>query len=165
MTSDEMAESLESLPEDGLQAGDAQEERESYYIFAVGESRFALPPSAIREIVSDQEVFPLPACPPCVSGLINCHGTPHTVFDLKVLFENERQAATKFLVLNLEADDAALGCTEVVEIAQVPRSAISSFSDKDAEARFCSATIELEGRRIPVLSFDLIQRQLENDLA
>lgn len=159
MTSDELVESLEELPEQGAEPEGAQEPRESYFIFDVGESRFALPPSAIREIVSDLEVFPLPACPAYVSGLINCHGTPHTVFDLKVLFENERQVPTKFLVLNLDGDDAALGCTEVVEIAELPRSAVSAFAEKEAEARFCSATIRVEGRLIPVLSFGLIQRR------
>jgi chemotaxis signal transduction protein len=162
MTSDELIESLEEAPEEGV---GAEEERESFFIFDVGESRFALPPSAIREIVSELEVFPLPACPPYVAGLVNCHGTPHTVFDLRVLFESERQQASKFLVLSLGDDDVALGCTEVVEIAELPLSAISSFADKDEEARFCSRTISVSGRRIPVLSVDLIRQKLETDLA
>jgi chemotaxis signal transduction protein len=164
MTSEQLVESLEGASE-GDRSPDAREEMERFFIFEVGDSRFALPPSDIREIVSDLEVFPLPACPPYVSGLVNCHGAPCTVFDLKVLFENERQSPSKFLVLNAGGDSVALGCTEVVEIAELPRSAISSFSEKDAETRFCSRTIALEGRRIPVLSIDLLQRQLESDLA
>lgn len=165
MTSDELVEALEDAPEDGIERGEAPEEMERFFVFSVGESLFALPPEAIREIVTDLDVFPLPACPPYVSGLINCHGTPHTVFDLKVLFENERQQATKFLILNVENDDIALGCTEVVEIAELPLSAVSTFAEKDAESRFCSEMIDLAGRRVPVLSVGLVQRQLENDLA
>ncbi len=165
MTSDELTKALEDGPEEGVDKGETRAETERFFIFSVGESRYALPPAAIHEIVADLEVFPLPACPPYVSGLINCHGKPHTVFDLKVLFENERQPTSKFLILNLEDDDAAFGCTEVIEIAEVPRSAVSAFSENDAESRFCSETISLEGRRIPVLSVGVIRRQLENDLA
>ena len=165
MTSDELIEALESAGEDG--AGEARqgEETERYFIFTVGESYFALAPEQIREIVTDLEVFPLPACPPYVAGLVNCHGTPYTVFDLRVLFENERQQASKFLILKVEGDDVALGCTEVIEIAELPRSSVSSFEEKEVEARFCSATITLGERRVPVLAVGLIQRQLERDLA
>ncbi len=164
MTSDELVENLEALPEEGLAEDAGAEATERYFIFSVGESRYALLPSAIHEIVSDVEVFPIPACPPYVPGLINSHGTPHTVFDLRVLFENERQEATQFLVLNLENDDVAFGCTEVDEIAEVPLSAVSTFAEKDAAARFCTAMLEISGQRIPVLAVDHILRKLESDL-
>ncbi len=164
MTSDELAAALEALPEEA-RAEAEREETARYFVFSVGEAAFALPPESIREIVSDLEVFPLPACPPYLAGLINCHGSPFYVLDLRVLFENERQSVSKFLVLNLADDDMALGCTDVLEIAEVPRSAVTGFADKDAESRFCSETIALSGRRIPVLSVELMKRQLESDLA
>lgn len=165
MNSDEIAEALEELPDDGLLAEAKDEETRRFFIFSVGESRFALPPEEIHEIVSDLEVFPVPACPPYVPGLVNCHGKPYTVFDLKVLFENERQAASQFLVLKLDGDDVAFGCTEVDEIAEIPLSSLSTFAEKDADARFFAAMIELPGSRIPVLSVAHILRTLENDLA
>jgi chemotaxis signal transduction protein len=164
MTSEELVLALEGPQNDeGAEAGEAGKGR--FFIFSVGASRFALAPEAIREIISDLEIFPLPACPPYVSGLINCHGTPCTVFDLRVLFENERQKAAHFLILNLEDDDVALGCTDVDEIVELPLSQVSSFAEKDAEARFCELMLELEGERIPVLSIAHMQRQLESDLA
>jgi purine-binding chemotaxis protein CheW len=165
MTSDEIVESLEELPEETqeLEAA-AKEDCERFFIFSVGDSQFALPPSAIREIVSDLEVFPLPNCPPYIPGLINCHGTPHTVFDLRVLFESERQQAQQFLILNVADDCVAFGCTEVVEIAEIPKSQISTFSEKDTEARFCASLFNFSGRRILVLSVEHILGKLENDL-
>ena len=165
MTSDELVEALESAPDESLGAEALKEEVERFFVFSVGESKYALSPTAIHEIVTDLEVFPLPACPPYVSGLINCHGKPYTVFDLRVLFESERQAATQFLIMNLKDDDVAFGCTEVDEIAEVPVSDISTFADEDAESRFCTSLLNLEGRRVPVLSIALIQKQLETDLA
>jgi chemotaxis signal transduction protein len=164
MTSDEAVEALEELPEEG-RAAEEGEARERFFIFSVGESRFALPPTAIREIVSDLEVFPIPACPPYVAGLINCHGTPFAVLDLKVLLESERLAAAQFLVLNVEGDSLAFGCTDVDEIVELPLSCVTAFADKDAESRLCSSMLAVDGRRIPVLSVDRIRRQLESDLA
>jgi len=165
MTSDELIENLEALPDDGYGEDAGGEATERYFLFSVGNLRFALPPAAIHEIVSDLEVFPIPACPPYVPGLINSHGTPHTVFDLRVLFENERQESSMFLILKLAGDDVAFGCTEVDEIAEVPVSAISTFAEKDSASRFCGSMLEIEGSRIPVLSIEHILRQLESDLA
>ncbi len=164
MTSDEIIETLESLPEVEEEALAQKEEGERFFIFSAGDSRFALRPSEIHEIVSDLDIFPLPNCPPYIPGLINCHGHPYTVFDLRVLFESERAQASQFLILKVEGDHVALGCTEVDEIAEIPLSAISSFSEKDAEARFCSALFNFEQGRVLVLSIKHILAKLENDL-
>jgi len=167
MTSEELAADLErraGAAEDTQPSG-ADVARERFLVFAAGESSFALPPSAVREIVPGLTVFPVPGCPAYVPGLVNCHGKPYTVIDLRVLFENERQAADQFLVLNLENDDVALGCTEVEEIVEVAQSALSSFAANDAAGRFCSAMLEHGDRRIPVLAIAQILKELEHDLA
>ncbi len=91
---------------------------ERFFVFSVGESLFALPPEAIREIVTDLDVFPLPACPPYVSGPHQLPRHASHASSTSGSFESERQQATKFLILNVENDDIALGCTEVVEIAR-----------------------------------------------
>jgi len=165
MDSDELVETLEAMPADDRDGAAADEEKVRYFIFTVCGASYALPPSAIKEIASDLEVFPVPACPPYVPGLVNCHGVPHTVFDLRVLFESERHRAETFLVLNLDSDDVAFGCTEVDEIAEFPVSCLSTFAARDSEARYFAAMIELPGRRIPVLSVERILQTLENDLA
>jgi chemotaxis signal transduction protein len=107
----------------------------------------------------------VPGCPAYVPGLVNCHGKPYTVIDLRVLFENERQTADQFLVLNLEDDDVVVGCTEVEEIIEVDHAALSSFAANDAAGRFCSAMLEHGDRRIPVLAIAQILKELEHDLA
>jgi len=166
MTSEELAADLErraGVVEDAPSAS-ANEPRERFLVFAAGETSFALPPSAVREIVPGLTVFPVPGCPAYVPGLVNCHGKPYTVIDLRVLFENERQAADQFLVLNLEDDDVALGCTEVEEIVEVASAALSSFAANDAAGRFCSAMLEHGERRIPVLAIAQILKELEHDL-
>lgn len=167
MTSEELEADLErrsGAVEDEQPAG-AAEPRERFLIFAAGESSFALPPSGVREIVPGLTVFPVPGCPAYVPGLVNCHGKPYAVIDLRVLFENERQSADQFLVLNLENDDVVLGCTEVEEIVDVALDSLSSFAANDAAGRFCSAMLERGDRRIPVLAIAQILKELEHDLA
>lgn len=164
MTGEEIVKAIQEAPARGQEVGGKAEASVRFFIFSVGESYYALPPSAVREIASDLEIFPLPACPPYVPGLINCHGTPCTVFDLMVLFKNERHQPSQFLVLNLEGDDAALGCTEAIEIAQVPASSISTFPEGDTDARFFSALFPFAGQRVPVISVPEILKKLEADL-
>ncbi len=167
MTSEELESDLErraGVIED-VQQDSALEQRERFLVFAVGTTSFALSPAAVREIVPGLTVFPIPGCPAYIPGLVNCHGKPYTVIDLRVLFENERQIVDQFLVLNLENDDVALGCTEVEEIVEVAQSALSSFAANDAAGRFCSAMLEHGDRRIPVLAIAQILKELEHDLA
>ncbi len=166
MTSEELLADVERRAgaDEGAVAG-VDAVRDRFLVFSVGASSFALPPSSVREIVTGLDVFPVPSCPPYVPGLINCHGKPYTVLDLRVLFENERQTAGQFLVLNLGDDDVAFGCTEVEEIVEVPHSALSTFVAGDAAGRFCSSVLDLEGRRVPVLAVGNILKELEHDLA
>ncbi|HAP44347.1 MAG: hypothetical protein A2087_12635 [Spirochaetes bacterium GWD1_61_31] len=164
MKSTEIIDALEAVDDDG-DLGQTQAAATSrLFVFSVGELLFALPPEVIREIVAGLEVYPLPACPPYVPGLINSHGEPHTVFDLRVLFENERQAVDKFLVLKLDDDSVAFGCSDVNEIVEVKLSEISTFADTEAEGRFCSALFQLDGRQVMILSVSHVLAQLEHDL-
>lgn len=143
----------------------AAAEIERFFVFAVGESWYALPPSAVREIISDLEIFPLPSCPPYVAGLVNCHGIPHTAIALMLLLRNERDRPARFLVLNVADDRVVFGCTEVVEIVLVPRASISTFPEGEADSKFFAGLFALEGRRVPILSVGGVLRQLELDLA
>jgi len=164
MKSKEVIETLESIDQDSSDCPASAELASRFFVFSVGDLVLALPPEQIHEIVYGMDIFPLPACPPYIAGLINCHGYPYAVFDLHVLFENERQVVDKFLVLKLDDDSVVIGCTEVNEIVEIPLSAISTFADKDGEGRFCSAVFNYSEKRILVLSVSHILDQLEHDL-
>ncbi|MBU0936007.1 MAG: chemotaxis protein CheW [Spirochaetes bacterium] len=165
MKSSEIKEALsasEGLEEIGL--ADTEELKSRFFVFSVGDLLFALPPEAVHEIIAGLEVYPLPSCPPYIPGLVNCHGQPYTAFDLRVLFENERQPAAMFLVLKLEQDNVAIGCTEVNEIVDLPASSVSTFAAADADGRFCLAMFDHGGQRVLVLSIPQLLAQLEQDL-
>lgn len=164
MTTEDLLKRLDNVQGIEMLPEASDEVKERFFIFSVGESLYALNPASIHEIVSSLEVFPIPACPPYIPGLINCHGIPHTVFDLRVLFSNERQFTDQFLILNLENDAVAFGCTEVKEILEIQTSKISKFAEKETDTIFFSGIIETEEDKIPILSIKHILRKLENDL-
>jgi purine-binding chemotaxis protein CheW len=164
MSAEDIVRAIEGMPGQEVQEESAAGESLRFFIFSVGDAYFALPPESVREIVSDLEIFPLPACPPYIPGLINCHGTPHTVFSLMVLFRNERDTPAQFLVLNLPDDHVAFGCTEAIEIATIPAASISTFPEGDAGSRHFTGLFPFSGQRVPVLSVPEILRQLELDL-
>jgi chemotaxis signal transduction protein len=156
---------LESLPPDGAAQGTDEVPKDRLFIFSVEDALFALPPETVREIIADLDIFPLPCCPPYVSGLINSHGLPYAAIDLRVLFESERHHAVKFLVLNRPGDAVAFGCTDVVEIAEIPSADISRFTQAEEETRYCSASFMYKGRRVMIIQPDSIMDKLAHDIA
>lgn len=164
LDSDELVEELESLDPADRDQDRETEETGRYFIFSVKDSWYALDPSDVHEIVVDLEIFGLPACPPYVSGLINSHGLPYAVIDLHVLFESERHPAVKFLILNRADDAVAFGCTDVVEICEIPLSAVSAFSGSDQESGFCRSSFFFKEHRVLVISIDAVMGKLAHDL-
>ena len=164
MTTNEFSAALEQRPVTPLNSDSHVEETRPFFIFTLGDSKYALSPSAIQEIIPDLEIYPLPGCPPYVPGLINCHGTPFTVFDLRVLFEKQRQMAQQFLILKLDQDNVAFGCTEVNEIIDVPLSEISTFLEKNQDSEYCSGVFIYRGQRVLILEVESILKKLERDL-
>jgi chemotaxis signal transduction protein len=165
MNSDEIVEELEELGNEAVLAEAVAEETERLFVFAIGESVFAVRPAEVHEIVAGVDVYKVPCCPAYVAGLINCHGAPYTVIDLKVLLENERQDAQVFLVLNRADDAVAFSCTDASEICEVPRSALSLFEGENPDAPFYEARFAFNGKQAFVLSVSNILRKLGDDLS
>jgi chemotaxis signal transduction protein len=164
MNSDEIVEELESLDAEEVKQETVAERTERFFVFAIGESLFAVRPSEVHELVAGVEVYKIPCCPAYVAGLINSHGAPFTVIDLKILLENERQDATMFLVLNRKDDSVAFACTDASEICDIPESAISAFPADNPDAPFYESRFTLGEKQVFLLSVNGILRKLSNDL-
>lgn len=164
MNSDELVDAIEELSE--VESIDLVEEKtRRFFIFKLGNTSYALRPENVKEILSDLTVYPVPACPPYIAGLVNCHGIPHSVFELRVLLENERLETIQFLVINAANDHVVFACSEIEEIAEIAPANITDFSTLDSDTRFYEAIITLADRKIPVLSTAQILLALEADLA
>jgi purine-binding chemotaxis protein CheW len=93
-----------------------------HVLFRVDGRRYALPLSAVREVVVTPELFTrVPRAPAVVTGVINLRGRVVTVVDLRGVLGlgSAVSPAPKLLLLDQGRRDLALGVTEVEGIEQL----------------------------------------------
>ncbi len=93
-----------------------------HVVFRVETGRYALPLSAVREVVVTPEHFTrVPRSPPAVTGVVNLRGRVVAVVDLRpVLALGEASApAPKLLLLDRGRRDLALGVADVEAIEEL----------------------------------------------
>ena len=99
----------------------------TWLVFSVGEKKYALLASSVREILRDVPVFPLPFVPEYINGILNRYGEPYAVVDPLPLLTGEAQKSKLFIVLHGK-DHLCLKISEVLEF----------FTTKDEEIKFFS---------------------------
>jgi chemotaxis signal transduction protein len=134
------------------------------FVFTIDGKAYAASPGEIREIILGGEVHPLPFCPAYITGLINAHGEPHTVIDLKILFDNQMQKPDKFLILNRGDDQAAFAITEVEEIVAIDASAVVAFPESDERGRFFRGSFPYGDGSALWINPDAVLKQAADDL-
>ena len=81
-------------------------------VFPIGEDRYAVPTSAVREVVSDPRPTPLPTAPAALLGAFNLRGEVVPVFDTAALLGIGKLSDTPIaVVVNTTAGPAALVAT------------------------------------------------------
>lgn len=90
--------------------------------FRVGEQSYALPISAVREIVRPPEITPVPQSPEHVAGVMNLRGRIVPVIDLRKRFRQAIENSPKTRVLVIALDGKLIGllvdsASEVLKIA------------------------------------------------
>lgn len=157
---------MKILKEEGGSEKKAAPEKKlsKYVIFAVGDTPFALPADLVREISFQNDLYYVPFLPPYVRGYANRHGQPHTVLDLRMLFEKKPLDSSALLILNIENDQLALLISDVDEIAKVPDDAIHGLAAKEEDAAYFAASIGVKGREIFALSVETLIKRLERDV-
>jgi purine-binding chemotaxis protein CheW len=81
-------------------------------VFPIGEDRYAVPTSAVREVVSDPRPTPLPTAPAALLGAFNLRGEVVPMFDTAALLGIGKLSDTPIaVVVNTTAGPAALAAT------------------------------------------------------
>ncbi len=135
-----------------------------YVLFFVGETRYALMASQVREISFDNELYYVPFVPPYVRGYANRHGQPFTVFDVQMLFEGAALESGTLLILDVVNDQLALLITDVDEIVKLPPGDIHSLSSSDDSARYFAHSVSVHDQEVFVLNVDVLLERLERDV-
>lgn len=84
----------------------------------VGSERFALPVSAVREVVAGSPVTPLPGAPAAVRGLANVHGVLVTVVSAPLLLGLSSGPPCEWLiVLTMHGSRVGIEVDEVEDLS------------------------------------------------
>lgn len=135
-----------------------------YLIFSLEGKKYALQAEYAREILINTEIYFLPFVPAYISGLINRHGDPYTVIDLKVLLESTPQKSTRFLVLNVENDQIALLIEDIIDISEIDEKELFKLSSDDREGDFFKGSFNFKGDEVLILNIRNILEKLDHDL-
>ena len=141
-----------------------EEAKKKILVFKIENNKYALDAEKVREIVIDTPLFYIPFVPAYIRGFINRHGEPYTVFDLRVIFEQEKTNSNTFLILNTENDQVTFIISDVIEITDIPVSNIHEITANDSEENFYYASTTLNNEEIFIVSIEIIMNLLQSDL-
>ena len=82
---------------------------DQYLTLTLGEGRYAIPVSRVREVLEPTRITPLPGAAPYFKGIIDIRGCGVPVLDLRMRFgmpEVEVSEATAIVVVENEAEDS-----------------------------------------------------------
>ncbi len=114
---------------------------QKFLIFSIENKKLCFNAELVKEILLNTQIFFIPFCPPYVSGLINRHGEPYTVFDLSVLLENQKQESTKLIIMNEKDDNIAFIIKEIIEIADISQNDVFKIDAQENEIEFIQGFI------------------------
>lgn len=164
MENKELLQRLEERGREQKKKDEKTVEYRKYVVFSLGNSAYALPATDVKEISFDNTIYFVPFVPPYIRGFANRHGQPYTVFDLDLLFKNEKLESDTLLILNLPGDQACLLISDVNEIIKVPTNEVHTISSEDESSRYFLESVELEGKEVFVLNAPRLLERLERDL-
>jgi len=149
--------------------GDAKEVAEEenmikFLIFRIADHKYALYAEDVREIVIDSPLFYVPFVPPYIRGFINRHGEPYTVFDLHVLFEQEKLDSSTYLILNNNQDQVSFIISDVVEITNMGENSIHPITSQDSTEIYFAESIAMDSEQIALVNIPSIMEKLKNDI-
>lgn len=154
-----------------LARGKEQEENEDlqvvyrkFVVFSVAEKKYALPTEEVKEISFDNQIYYVPFLPPYIRGYANRHGSPFTVLDVQMLFDNTLLETSTLLILNLPNDQLALLISDVEEIIKVPVTEIHSISSSDDSSRYFVEAITVKEQETFILNNLTLLERLEHDI-
>jgi len=104
-----------------------------YFVFIMGEKRFAVPMLEVEEVVLPIEISVIPEQEKCLKGVVNLRGEIVTVVDIKIKLGLGETSIidrkTCFVIFNLEGHKVAVMVDEVEDVVQMEETEIKDVRD------------------------------------
>lgn len=163
MDNRELVKKLSGAGEGGADAVEAPVAYRKLILFLIDDKRYAFESDEVKEVVIVSDIYFIPFVPPYVAGLINRHGEPHTVLDLKVILDNEKLAASKVLIMNQDGDQIAFLITDILKIIPVPEGDIAAVPSSEGSSLF-RGSFSFEGREVFIINAQDVYDRLQHDI-
>jgi len=143
---------------------ETQEKTCKMLVFMLNENSYAFPAEQIQEIILSTSLHFVPFVPPYITGFINRHGEPFTVFDLSMLFENKKTEDPSYLIFKHEQDHIAVSICDVSEILTIKESSIHPMVSGNREEGFFTGAITIKEKEVFIIDIQQIINRLQHDL-
>lgn len=150
-----------SYADDQDKAEEAKPQK-TWLVFKSFDSTYAVESFNVREVLRNNDVFPLPFAPSYVKGVLNFYGKPYAVVDFALLQNLERTNSRLFLVLN-EAEDIALQIDDIVDFYTSDDVEEQQLLNK-TDADLFSQTITIGKIIAPVIDVNAIAKKVKSEI-
>lgn len=135
-----------------------------FLLFTLDQRRFALPVAQVRETVAAVAITPLAGAPGVIEGVIDVHGTPTPVLDLRARFDMRPKplAVTDHLVLATAGErEVALRVDRAVDVISLADDEVSAARPDDPAMRHLAGVAHLPDGLVLVSDLDAFLTQGE----
>ena len=146
---------------------EAKETLITYLVFKIGKENYAVESNEVREILRNNEIFPLPFVPNYIKGVLNSYGEPYAVLDLSLFFGGEAQDSALFMILKNE-NNLSLQVSDIQEFHSSKDINFQKFSDKEDAGHFLGAitfsSSKDEEITAPILELNSVIEKIRKDI-
>ncbi len=132
-------------------------------VFLLEDAPYAFGAAEVKEVVITGDIYHIPFVPPYVAGMINRHGEPYTVLDLKAILDNGKLTSSKVLVMNNGDDQISFLISDIEKIIEVPEQDIHELPPSEAGSLF-NGSFTRDGREIFIINARDIYEKLNADI-
>lgn len=136
--------------------------QKTWLVFKSFDSTYAVESFNVREVLRNNDVFPLPFAPSYVKGVLNFYGKPYAVVDFTLLQNLERTNSRLFLVLN-DAEDIALQIDDIIDFYTSDDVEEQQLLNK-TDADLFSQTIKIGKIIAPVIDVNAIAKKVKSEI-
>lgn len=129
-----------------------------YLIFWSEGERHAFLLEEVAEIMDPPEFYPIPKVPGHYAGIMNCHGRPTPVVDMRAFFKGGKSSATAGKVLVLERKIANLA----ILVADVEKIVVGPFPASRGDSG--NGVVEFEGGTAKLIEPEELVAALEAEM-
>ncbi|MBO4321066.1 MAG: chemotaxis protein CheW [Treponema sp.] len=164
MSDEQTEELLEEILENQETATGGQEKSNttSYLVFRAGETNYAINSTEVREILRNNEVFPMPFVPPYIKGVLNSYGVPFAVVDFS-LFTSDKPQDTRLFMLLKNLSNIAVQVSEIQEFHNESEVTVKNMTNAEDSPYFTGA-ISFDDVTAPILNINGILEKIRSDL-